>query len=104
MPINVRRANERGVAHLGWLKSYHTFSFSEYHDPAHMGFRSLRVINEDYLDGGRGYDSHPHKDIEIITYILDGSLRHQGGFGIQENMKAGDIQIMSAGSGIMHGE
>jgi len=102
--IKIRRANERGFANHGWLKSYHTFSFGDYHDPDYMGFRSLRVINEDSVAAAEGFGSHPHQDMEIITYVLKGSLAHKDSMGNQKNINAGDIQKMTAGSGVIHSE
>lgn len=102
--ISVRRADERGHHNFGWLDTYHTFSFGDYYDPDNMGFRVLRVINEDRVRGGAGFGEHPHRDMEIITYVMEGSLRHSDNFGHSEVIRKNDFQKMSAGTGIIHSE
>ena len=102
--IKIRRADDRGAVNMGWLEAKHSFSFGEYYDPDHMGFGTIRVINEDRIEPAQGFGTHGHKDMEIVTYIIEGALEHKDSMGNGSVIRAGDVQRMSAGTGVQHSE
>lgn len=102
--ISVRHSHERGTGQFSWLHSRHTFSFANYYDPRHMGVSTLRVINDDWVKAGAGFGTHPHRDMEIISYVLEGRIEHQDTMDFHTTLKAGDVQVMSAGTGVLHSE
>ncbi len=102
--ITLRKSSERGYTHHGWLESWHSFSFADYQDPAHVRFGPLRVINEDFVQPGTGFNTHGHRDMEILTYVLSGTLRHRDNMGSEGDIRHGEIQLMRAGSGVLHSE